>query len=69
MMTKRVNVRITEKMDEWFNNRSKETGVAKSSLMALALEQHIIERQALNDMSAINKLIELQQQASVEKKD
>lgn len=69
MAAKRVNIRVHESIDEWFTRRSEETGVSKSSLMALALEDHIIQRQALTDLSSINKLIELQEKHSSEKID
>jgi len=38
---KRVNIRITPEVHEWFRLRSDRTGVPASSLMFLALEQHI----------------------------
>lgn len=62
MATKRVNIRITEDMHKWFMQRSEETGVAMSALMALALEEHIVQREAIMGVNNLNKLIELQQQ-------
>lgn len=37
----RVNIRVSPQVYEWFKARSEQTGVAMSSLMFLALEQHI----------------------------
>lgn len=42
--TYRVNVRISEKLKSYFENKSKETGVSQSSLMALALEEYIDQK-------------------------
>lgn len=38
---KRVNIRVSPEVHEWFRIRSDRTGVPSSSLMFLALEQHI----------------------------
>lgn len=58
MATKRVNIRISENMHQWFMNRSEETGVAMSALMALALEEHMVQRQSIMGIDTMNKLIE-----------
>jgi len=42
--TYRVNVRVSEKLKRYFENKSKETGVSQSSLMALALEEYIDQK-------------------------
>lgn len=57
MATKRVNIRISEGMHEWFKMRSEETGVPASSLMALALEEHMAQRQSIVGLDNLNKLI------------
>lgn len=38
---KRVNIRVSPEVHEWFRLRSEKTGVAMSALMFLALEQYI----------------------------
>jgi len=38
---KRINIKISPEVHEWFKIRSERTGVAMSSLMFLALENHI----------------------------
>lgn len=58
MATKRVNIRVSESMHQWFMNRSEETGVAMSALMALALEEHMVQRQSIMGLDTMNKLIE-----------
>jgi len=44
---KRVNIRITPEVHEWFRLRSDRTGVPASSLMFLALEQYIQQQNML----------------------
>lgn len=51
---------MPEHIHAWFQSRSEEVGVSMSGLMCLALEEHIIQRQALNDLSSFNKLVEEQ---------
>lgn len=53
MATKRVNIRVTEEMHKWFMSRSEQTGVAMSSLMALALEEHMVQRQTIGILNKI----------------
>lgn len=38
---KRVNIRVSPEVHEWFRLRSEKTGVAMSALMFLALENYI----------------------------
>lgn len=42
--TYRVNVRVSQKIKNYFEAKSKETGVAQSSLMALALDEYIDQK-------------------------
>lgn len=41
---KRVNVNVTMEVNDFFENESIRTGVSKSGLMLLALEQHIVSK-------------------------
>lgn len=52
--TYRVNVRVSEKIKSYFENKSKETGVSQSSLMALALEEYIDQKIMLEFTKKIN---------------
>ena len=58
MATKRVNIRISENMHQWFMKRSEDTGVPMSSLMSLALEEHMVQREAIVGLDSLNKIIE-----------
>jgi len=44
---KRVNIRVSPEVHEWFRIRSEKTGVPSSSLMYLALEQYIQQQMLL----------------------
>lgn len=37
----RINTRISKQLNEWLDNRSRETGLPKSTLVFLALEQYM----------------------------
>lgn len=53
--TIRVNIRISQKLKAYFEQRSSETGVAQSALMALALEEYMYQRLTQDFMSNIDK--------------
>ena len=40
----RVNIKVSRKIKTYFEDKSAETGVAQSSLMALALEEYIDQK-------------------------
>lgn len=44
---RRVNIRVTPEVYEWFMNKSKKSGVSMSALMYLALEAHMQQQLAL----------------------
>lgn len=43
----RVNIRVSQKIKKYFEDKSSETGVAQSALMALALEEYIDQKAVL----------------------
>lgn len=45
---KRVYVKVPDWLDDYFTNKSKMTGVSKSSLMYLALEEYYKQEQVVN---------------------
>lgn len=52
----RVNTRISKKLNDWLDKRSKETGYSKSTLVMLAIENYfqqieVVER--MDDMAAV----------------
>ena len=40
----RVNIRVSEKIKSYFEAKSRDTGVAQSALMALALDEYIDQK-------------------------
>jgi predicted DNA-binding protein len=43
----RVNSRISAEVNDWLDRRSKETGIPKSSIIHLALEQYMIQMRSI----------------------
>lgn len=52
----RVNVRVSEKIKSYFEQKSKDTGVSQSSLMALALDEYIDQKIMLEFTKRIDNL-------------
>lgn len=55
---KRVNVRITMELDNWFAEKSRKTGIAKSALMHLALEEYVRMQDVTSSMKGLLALNE-----------
>lgn len=49
----RVNTRISKKMNDWLDKESAETGVPKSTLIYLALESFVQQREAMDTMGLL----------------
>lgn len=60
----RVNTRISSLLNEWLDNRSEKTGVPKSTLIFLALENYMREVETMDKMSEMKSMFEqMQKQA------
>ena len=59
---KRMNFRVSKKVKDYFEQRSKDTGAPQSALMILALEEYIDQKTMLETTSAIAKLEEIQKE-------
>lgn len=46
----RVNTRISRTLNEWLNSRSYKTGLSKSALIMLALENYYQQTEAVDQM-------------------
>ena len=46
----RVNTRISRTLNEWLNSRSHKTGLSKSALIMLALENYYQQTEAVDQM-------------------
>lgn len=60
----RINTRIGQKQNKWLDRESEETGISKSGLVAMALEQYIQQKEvvdAMNNMQDLyNKLADIE---------
>lgn len=54
----RVNTRIGKDANRWLDNESERTGVPKSTLIHLAVEQYIQQKEAVASMSSVNELLD-----------
>ena len=54
----RINTRISVKANAWLDKQSHETGIPKSTLILLAIEQYIQQREALDMMGDMGMLLE-----------
>lgn len=54
--TKRVPVRLPNKVNAWFDEKSRETGIAKSSLISLAAQQYMEQQQNVNEVPELLRL-------------
>ena len=52
----RINTRIGQKQNKWLDRESEETGISKSGLVAMALEQYIQQKDAVEAMSNMHDL-------------
>ena len=53
----RVNTRVSKTMNDWLEKETRETGVPKSTIMFLALEQYKQQKQVMEDFSNIGLVI------------
>ena len=56
----RTNIRISKKIRKYFEEKSEETGVPQSHLMALALEEYVDQKEVIRFTSAggVQKIID-----------
>lgn len=62
----RVNSRLGYTQNAWLDEESKRTGISKSSLIQLAVEQYISQKQALNAMGDMSVMIQKLEQIESE---
>lgn len=55
--TVRVNIKISIAIKEWFEAKSKETGINQSSLMAMALSEYVDQKDGLKLMDNMTELM------------
>ena len=53
----RINTRISSYANEWLDNRAKETGLSKSALVMIAVENYMQQTDAMKSMSDMSILL------------
>jgi predicted DNA-binding protein len=54
----RVNTRISKTINDWLDEQSKETGVPKSTIVMLALENYYREKEMMKRMADMGAILE-----------
>lgn len=54
----RVNTRISPEMMKWLDNRTEETGIPKSTLIMLALEEYRKQHEVMKSMADMGMILE-----------
>jgi len=54
----RVNTRISPEMMAWLDERTEETGIPKSTLIMLALEDYRKQHQAIDMVGVLSELVQ-----------
>lgn len=54
----RVNTRISRVANKWLDNQSLETGIPKSTLILLAIENYMREQEVMARMADMGQLME-----------
>ena len=54
----RINTRISKTLNDWLDKRSKETGVPKSTLVFLAIEQYMQQQKTLDMVECLSGAVE-----------
>ena len=52
--TTRFNIRISHNVKQWFQEKSDETGISMSALMAMALNEYIDQKDSLKAMTRVD---------------
>ncbi|MEB9637624.1 hypothetical protein P4K13_30075, partial [Bacillus cereus] len=55
----RVNTRISKKLNDWLDEYSKESGVPKSTLVHLALENYVNQKVMLEQMPKMQQMLSM----------
>lgn len=52
-MTVRKNISISEELAQYFEEKSKATGISQSALMVMAMTEYLEQKKAMNSLSDI----------------
>lgn len=54
----RVNTRISAVLNDWLDEHSNETGIPKSTIVMLAIEQYKQQKEAIDTVGVMNRMLE-----------
>ena len=54
----RVNTRVSKHINDWLDKESEDTGVPKSTLIFLALDQYVQQKTVMKDFSQLGVVIQ-----------
>lgn len=54
----RKNIRLSDEIAKWYENRAEELGISQSNLMTMALSQYIDQQRGLEMMSQFKEMVE-----------
>ena len=54
----RINTRVSVQANEWLDKESEETGIPKSVLVLMAIEQFIQQREMMSKMGDMGQIVE-----------
>lgn len=49
----RININVSDEMKQYFEQKSKETGVSQSALMVMAMSEYLDQKKAMNSMNIL----------------
>lgn len=55
----RINTRISVRANEWLDNESATTGIPKSVIVLMAIEQYIQQKEAMSNMKNMEQVVEM----------
>lgn len=53
----RINVTVSDRVNDYFEIKKAETGISKSSLIAMALNEYIDQREGLASLNDLQKVL------------
>ena len=54
----RLNTRVSKEVNDWLDHKSAKTGVPKSTLIYLALEQYIQQQHVVNELPKMMEMMD-----------
>lgn len=65
-MSFRVNINVSERINDWFVKKAEELGVTRSALMCMALNEYIDQKEGMKAMGDLQGLMGVIEKASMQ---